>query len=62
MNIAALNRDATHYCIEWMQAFFSVEFVPVNVENPKKEKEAGNKGALAIAWLDILFICSYCIA
>ena len=51
MNIAALYRDATTYCIEWMQAFFyvSVEFVPGNVENPKKEKETGHKGALAIA-------------
>ena len=52
MNVAALNRDATiDYCIEWMQAFFyvSVEFVPGNVENPKKEKETGHKGALAMA-------------
>ena len=29
--------------------YVSLEFVPGNVENPKKEKEAGNKGALAIA-------------
>ena len=38
-------------CLWGKQAFFyvSVEFVPGNVENPKKEKETGHKGALAIA-------------
>ena len=38
-------------CLWGKQAFSyaSVEFVPGNVDSPKKEKETGDKGALAIA-------------